>query len=204
MHSSSPLEVISSDKREQILQGAMQVFLSQGYASTSMDRVAAAAGVSKQTIYSYFQDKQGLFTALIERVTIDRMQHIFRAEELSDEPELLRYFAESFLQKMANPEFLSLLRIIISESARFPELANLYTRTVIQRGRSILTDYFQRHPELRIADPEATAQIFCGSLISFLIAQEILYGKEVAPLAGDRLVNALVTLFLDRTSPHPK
>ena len=49
-----------TQKQEQILQGAMQVFLAQGYEGTSMDRIAAAAGVSKHTIYSYFHDKQGV------------------------------------------------------------------------------------------------------------------------------------------------
>lgn len=191
----------TNPKQAQILQGAMQVFLEQGYAATTMDRVAAAAGVSKQTIYSYFQDKQGLFKALIERVTIDRMQHIFQTENLNGEPDrLLRHFATSFLQNMKDPEFLNLLRIIISESARFPELAALYTQTVIKKGRSLLAAYFQQHPELRITDPEATAHIFCGSLVSFLIAQELLHGKEVAPLEDDRLINALIPLFTDRST----
>ena len=52
-------------KQEMILQGAVRVFLQLGYAGTSMDRVASEAGVSKQTIYSNFQDKEGLFTALM-------------------------------------------------------------------------------------------------------------------------------------------
>ncbi len=175
----------------------MQVFLQQGYASTSMDRVATIAGVSKQTIYSHFQDKEGLFTALIERFTIARVQHEFGSEELHGEPAvLLRHLAETILQNMSNPEYLNLLRVIIAESARFPELAKLYSRTVIQKGRSMLAAYFNAHPELGIVDPEATAHIFFGSLVSFLLSQEILYGKETAPLTQQRLVDALLTLLL--------
>jgi AcrR family transcriptional regulator len=71
---SEPSNLVISEKREQILQGAIQVFLQRGYAGTSMDQVATIANVSKQTIYSHFQDKEGLFTALIERVTIERWQ----------------------------------------------------------------------------------------------------------------------------------
>ena len=67
-------------KREQILQGATRVFLQHGYAGTSMDRVAAEAGVSKQTIYSHFQDKEGLFTALIERITTRQLKVEFGPE----------------------------------------------------------------------------------------------------------------------------
>lgn len=187
----------SNDKQEQILAGAMQVFLRQGYANTSMDRVAAVAGVAKQTIYSHFQDKEGLFTALIERVTIQRVQRELGAEELQGEPAIiLRQLADAFLHHMTNPEYMSLLRVVIGESTRFPELAELYSRTVIQKSRSILSNYFRSHPELKITDPEATAHIFLGSLVSFLIAQEILYGKSIMPIEQERLINSLITLIL--------
>ncbi len=191
----------TNDKREQILQGAMQVFLKHGYAGTSMDRVAATAGVSKQTIYSHFQDKDGLFTALIERVTIHRLQHELGATELRGEPAvLLRQLGQVFLTKMGSQEYLSLLRVVIAESVRFPELAQLYSRTVVHRGRQLLSTYFEEHPELNIADPEATAHIFAGSLVSLLISQELLYGKAVSPLEGERVVDALVTLVLGRST----
>ncbi|MCL6434031.1 MAG: TetR/AcrR family transcriptional regulator [Leptolyngbyaceae cyanobacterium HOT.MB2.61] len=188
---------VVSQKREQILQGAMQVFLASGYASTSMDRVAAVAGVSKQTIYSHFQDKEGLFKALMERVTFDRVRNFLGKEEILGEPEVvLPQLAEFFLTVVADQEYLSLLRLIIAESVRFPELAQLYTRSVIQRGRQLLSRYFQSRPELDIADPEAMAQIFVGSLVSYVLAQEILYGKETIPLERDRVITSLVDLML--------
>lgn len=200
---SSPIE-----KREQILQGAMQVFLAHGYAGTSMDRVAATAGVSKQTIYSHFQDKEGLFTVLIERVTIHRLQDELGAESLCDpsenlcgEPEvLLRRLAQAFLDRMSSPDYLNVLRVIVAESGRFPELAELYNRTVIQRGRQILATYFQAHPELNILDPEAMAHVFAGTLVSFCLAQEILHGKQISALTGERVVNELIDLMLKRST----
>jgi AcrR family transcriptional regulator len=186
-----------SDKREQVLQGAMQVFLQRGYAGTSMDRVAAIANVSKQTIYSHFQDKEGLFTALIERVTIGRLQAELGTELWEGEPEpTLRRLAIAYLQKMGDEEYLSLLRVVIGESIQFPELAQLYTRTVIQRGQRLMCDYFNAHPELQITDPEATARIFMGALVSFLVAQEILYGKKIMPFEQERLVDQLVKMVL--------
>ena len=59
---------LSSSKTAAILDGAMRVFLEQGYVGTTMDRVAAAAGVSKPTVYSHFHDKEGLFNALMEQL----------------------------------------------------------------------------------------------------------------------------------------
>jgi AcrR family transcriptional regulator len=185
-------------KQEQILQGAMQVFLRSGYAGTSMDRVAAEAGVAKQTIYSHFQDKQGLFKALMERITIERFINLIYADYLDHPPaELLHQIAEIYLTRIADdPYYLALLRLIIAESERFPELTKLYTQTVIQRGRALFSHYFTAHPEFGIIDPEAIAHIFLGSLVSYVIVQEVLYGKEVMPLERDRLVNNLVQLVL--------
>jgi AcrR family transcriptional regulator len=187
-----------TQKQEQILQGAMRVFLKDGYAGTSMDRVSAEAGVSKQTIYSHFQDKEGLFKALIERVTIANFSSIFCAKELHGEPAiLLREVAETYLMKVAeNPDYLALFRIIITESERFPELAKLYTQNVIQRGRHLLSQYFVLHPELGITDPEATAQIFFGSLVAYMMVQEMLYGKEMMPLSQERILDSLMNLIL--------
>ena len=188
-------------KQEQILQGAMQVFLSHGYAGTSMDRVAAASNVSKQTIYSHFQDKEGLFTALIERITIHRLQQELGCDELEGEPEMmLRQLAIAFFNKMGDEEYLNLFRVVVGESVRFPDLAKLYSRTVIQRGRGLLTAYFRSHPELQIADPEATAQIFLGSLVAFIVSQKILYGEHLMPIAPERLVEALIPLILQGKS----
>ncbi|MBW4521412.1 MAG: TetR/AcrR family transcriptional regulator [Scytolyngbya sp. HA4215-MV1] len=197
-----PTESPPNNKREQILWGALQIFLHHGYASTSMDRVAAEAGVSKQTIYSHFQDKEGLFTALIERVTIHRLQSELPAQPFQGEPcVVLRRLAETFLAKMDDPEYIAFIRLVIAESARFPELAQLYGRTVLQYGYSSLGAYFVQHPELKIADPDAIARIFFGSLSSFVLAQELLQGKHTMPMAKERLIDGLLHCILNGAMP---
>ncbi|ALF51849.1 TetR family transcriptional regulator [Nostoc piscinale CENA21] len=202
--STSPLEIelpAITQKQEQILQGAIRVFLREGYAKTSMDRVSAEAGVSKQTIYSHFQDKEGLFTALMERLTLRCFQSIVSNTELQGEPaSLLRQVGETYLTKVAdNPDYVALLRLVITESQNFPELAKLYNQTVVQRGRFLLSQYFASHPELGITDPEAIAHIFMGSLVSYVILQEIMYGKELVSLSRDRLLDSLMTLVMSQS-----
>lgn len=187
-------------KREQILKGAMTVFLASGYAGTSMDRVAAEAGVSKQTIYSYFQDKEGLFRSLIEQATIIRFTTLFELDHQKVEPEqLLRRLAEIFFNDVVDRgNYIPLLRIVIGESERFPELARLYTQAVVQRGKSMLCEYLRSRKELKLHDPEAIAQIFFGSMVSWVILQKMLYGEESMELSRDRVVNQLIDLILDR------
>jgi AcrR family transcriptional regulator len=196
---SEPSNLVISEKREQILQGAIQVFLQRGYAGTSMDQVATIANVSKQTIYSHFQDKEGLFTALIERVTIERWQAEAGLEVWEGEPETtLRRLAIAYLKKMGDEEYLALLRVVIGESVKFPELTQLYTRTVIQRGQGLICNYFKAHPELKLSDPEATARICMGSLVSFVVTQQILYGSQIMPFEQERLIDELVGMVLRR------
>ncbi len=198
----APTAAGRSDKREQILQGAMQIFLQQGYARTSMDQVAAQAGVAKQTIYSHFQDKEGLFTALIERVTINHFYIELGTEPLQGEPAvILRRLAEVLLNRMGDREYIAFLRLVIAESERFPELAQLFTRTVLQRACQILCTYLESRPELRIPDPLATARIFFGSLAAFILAQEVLHGKYTIPMENERLVESLVGLILGYADP---
>lgn len=187
-----------TQKQEQILQGATRIFLTSGYARTSMDRVAAEAGVSKQTIYSHFGDKENLFIALIERITIGRFRDLIGSESHTKAPEtLLRELATTYLTKVAgNPEYISLMRITIAESERFPDLAKLFSQTVILRGKSLLIEYLKAHPELNISDPEAIAHIFFGSLVSYVMFQNIMHGRELMPLESDRLINTLIDLIL--------
>ncbi|MDP5016006.1 MAG: TetR/AcrR family transcriptional regulator, partial [Dolichospermum sp.] len=63
----------------------------------------------------------------------------------------------------------------------------------------MLSQYFVLHPELGITDPEATAQIFFGSLVGYMMVQEMLYGKEIMPLSRDRILDSLMNLILANT-----
>lgn len=189
-------------KPEQILKGAMQVFLQHGYAGTSMDRVATKAGVSKHTIYNHFQNKQGLFVALIERLVLRNFHNEFGCElPLLEAPaRVLRRFAELILAKMDDPEYIAFTRLLFAESGRFPELAKLYYQEVIQTGHAILRQYFAVHPGLKLIDPDMTARIFIGSLITHGFSQEVLHGKSIEPVSRDQLVSTLIDLILSHQS----
>ncbi|RUS96672.1 hypothetical protein DSM106972_086950 [Dulcicalothrix desertica PCC 7102] len=59
-----------------------------------------------------------------------------------------------------------------------------------------MSEYFLSHPELKLNDPDAIAQIFFGSLVSYIVVQEMLYGKELMPLSRARLLDSLIGLVL--------
>jgi AcrR family transcriptional regulator len=189
----------STDKVEKILQGAMQQFLANGYAATSMDKVAEAAGVSKATVYSHFQDKEGLFRALIEKLARKRFQLILGTQPLQGEPYIvLRGLAKTALNQMVNdPEYQSFERLLMGESARFPELAQVFIGSIAKPAIETISKYLASRPELKIPDPEATARILIGSLVHFVITQEIMHGKDIMPMESDRLIDALTHLIVN-------
>ncbi|MGK7877220.1 MAG: TetR/AcrR family transcriptional regulator [Xenococcaceae cyanobacterium] len=187
----------SVDKAEQILRGALPEFLKHGYASTSMDKVAYSAGVSKQTLYSYFSDKDGLFTALVKHMACEKFQLVW-SKPLKGKPErVLRDLAHRLLKEVNDSEYLCFVRLIVAESGKRPDLAQLFLSNVAVPAIKTLTRYLKEHRELNIVDSEATARIFVGSLIHFIMTQEILHGREIMPIAQERLIDSLVHLIVD-------
>ncbi|MBD2258262.1 TetR/AcrR family transcriptional regulator [Pseudanabaena sp. FACHB-2040] len=199
--SGRPERQLSPEKTEAILEGGMQEFLTHGYAATTMDRVAIAAKVSKATVYSHFQDKEGLFIVLIQRLVEQKFQSIFGAEDdriLQMPPQdVLKSFANRALDIGATePQFLNFMRLILGESGRFPQLARAFVHNIEQTAFSRLCHYLTNCPQLKLADPEATARIFVGAIVHFMIVQEMLHGKDILPMERDRLVNSLVGLIV--------
>jgi AcrR family transcriptional regulator len=193
---------LSPEKAAAILAGGMQEFLAHGYAATSMDRVAAAAGVSKATVYSHFQDKQGLFTALIEQLVQGEFRSTFYADP---NPHATPPAPKVFLRALAyrcldmstqNQQFLNFMRLIIGESGRFPELARIFVQNIERTSFQILQQYFANCSQLKSKDPEATARIFIGALVHFLIVQDMLHGKDIVPMERDRLIDNLLDSIL--------
>ncbi len=196
-----PERELSPEKSAAILSGAMQEFLGNGYAATSMDKVAAAAGVSKATVYSHFQDKENLFRAIIQQMAQEKcpgLDEQFLQQSFQEEPEVhLRNCANRILDStMRDPDFLAFVRLIVGESGRFPELAKIFVSSFDLVGCERLTKYLISQPQLNIPDPEATARIFIGSVVNFLIIQEIMHGKEIMPMECDRFIDSLVYLII--------
>ncbi|MEL7071848.1 MAG: TetR/AcrR family transcriptional regulator [Cyanobacteria bacterium J06581_3] len=192
----------SAVKNAAILDGAMQEFLANGYAATSMDRVAATAGVSKATVYSHFQDKASLFAALVQQLAEDK----FKATSFDPRDErtmkgnprdVLGQLAAEVLDEAAcDPHFCEFMRLIIGESGRFPELSKPYIENVAKPLIDGLTRYLSSCHELELRDPEASARTFMGTLIYFVMVQRVLGGAELMPMEGDRLISTLVDLIV--------
>lgn len=188
---------LSPEKAMAILKGAMQEFLGQGYAGTSMDRVAASAGVSKATVYSHFQDKEGLFAALIRLMAANKMAIFEQSHALTGSARevLSKVLSQGLVQMREDEQFLSFVRLVIGESGRFPRLAKLFVENLSKQGIDRLAMLFRQHPQFEFEDPEAIARIVIGSIVHYKLMQDIMHGHEIVPFESDRIVAALLDLI---------
>jgi len=196
------------DKAAVILAGAMTVFTTQGYTAASMDRIAKAAKVSKPTLYKYFQDKEGLFFALVQQLTERNQQmrrQLLSATEIHRPPsEVLRQIAIFVTDGFSQDQALrNLMRLIIGESDRFPLLAKRFVQEIEKPIIENFTRYLAAQTQLQLSDPMVAARIFVGSIVHYLLVQNVLHGSEILPLERDRLVDGLVQMItaLDTSAP---
>lgn len=194
---------LSSEKTEAILNGAMQEFLEHGYAGARIDKIVAAAGVSKATVYRHFPDKETLFTALIQQIACRK--ELFELQQLQsfeEEPTtFLKRYADGMLDNVASdPQILTFLRIIIGESGRFPELARAFVQNIEKPSLDFLTHYFESHPKLQIPAPEVAARAFIGTLIHFVLLRDVLQSGDIVPIECDRLLDSLLALIIHKNN----
>lgn len=198
---SNSLRQLSPEKTAAILDGATRIFLEEGYSGTTMDRVATAAGVSKPTIYSHFHDKEGLFNALMAQM-VQKMEWAQCAAALRNAPlespeTVLRQLANDMLDScIGNLERITFIRLVMGESGRFPELGRAFVQHADKPTLEALTYYLTHCPDLNLPDPAAIARMFMGTLIYFVITQEMLNGAEIIPMERERLVDLLLRSIL--------
>lgn len=146
-----------------IREAAAALFLEKGYQGTSMDDIAAAAQVSKQTIYTHFANKQELFEDLVLG-NVDRVEtFIARIDVGADLEDDLRRLARDYVAFVARPEVIRLRRLVIAEASRFPELARAYYDRVPARVVAAFAALFKTLTDegrLDAAHPEMAAQHF--------------------------------------------
>lgn len=167
-HSSTatPVSRRGKERMEKILEAATALFLKNGYGYTTMDAVVEKSGGSKATLYSLFPNKGELFRAVVDRVVSIRDGAELGSSENIEE-DLLR-FAMKRLRIVFSTAHMALLRVIIAERDRFPDIARMYYEEGPQRSYHTLSAYLHGTSKLQllsIDDVEEAAEFFAGMLM---------------------------------------
>ncbi|GAS93830.1 TetR family transcriptional regulator [Mycolicibacterium canariasense] len=202
-----PSQAVSTT--EAILQTAVRVFLAHGYEQSSMDAIALQAGVARRTLYNQFANKKALFDATMARLwasmPLDAI--IESTAQVRPADEVLFTIGRTIAGFWAPPEAVAFMRLVIWESARFPEIGQSFMDSGREPARRAVHDYVCRlseEPEFEIPDPDlATAQFID------VILGEVLLGRLVASSSSaldddrcDYVAREAVALFMARYRRH--
>ena len=195
--------------RERLRSAAHRLFLRQGYLATSIDAILAEAGISsKETLYRHYTNKEALFVDVLSHLTMDqpgfseKLAALPTPQDLPSLRKALTLLSREILSMMSQPGYLPLVRMIIAESPRFPQLGTLFFSTVTQRGLGMLTALLQAAREEEIIagiDFDAVTHMLLGGLLTYVL-MKLVTGQEARHHALDR-ADAVVEVIMRALTP---
>lgn len=200
----TPPEKGSVAKRGAIIQAATELFLRDGFGPTSMDEVARTAAVSKQTIYHHFGNKEMLFAAIVRDLSQDLLDTT-AFEAKGDIRAVLRGLGFYLLDLAMQADSLAMHRLIIAESARFPELGQIAYASGARPSIQALARYLanqSRSGVLAVADAEFAAEQFFGLVLGQLHLRALICGERPGKRRLHAWVDGAVETFLHGHRRH--
>jgi AcrR family transcriptional regulator len=196
-----PQESRSPLKETQILDGAAMVFARDGFGRASMSQIAAAAGVSKGTLYNYFPGKEALFAAWVQRECSVRIALIFDDLTATARPaETLRRIGRRMLEMLLSDSGLLVYRMVVAEAGHFPSLAEAFFAAGPQRAVASLAGWIRSQVAagtLAVNDAEfAAEQLFSLMQTRLLMRRRLGLQDGVQSPQIEHVVDEAVTLFL--------
>ncbi|WP_245263261.1 TetR/AcrR family transcriptional regulator [Azorhizobium doebereinerae] len=189
------------EKRRQILAGARAVFLERGFDAASMGDIARAAGVSKGTLYVYFEDKVDLFASLVTSECNETAERLFVLD--ANEPDVeaaLMKLGVSFVEAMLRPSHVATVRTVIAIAEKFPEIGLRFLDAGPDSGIRRLSAFLKakvQQGQLDIEDTDAAASQFL-SLAKDTILAPALFGAaaSIQRAQMEKVVTRAVRLFM--------
>lgn len=178
----------------------MQLFLVRGYSATRLEDIAGAAGVAKGTSYNYFENKGRLFLSVIEHNTqcqVDGAMAIVRDHQGSM-ASLVQVLLTTWWSSVLSKTTGGLLKVVISESTKFPAIASFYLDSVIKPLQEILTDVLRQGEvsgEFREIDAEAVSQALLDNLL-MLAQRRVTFNGGTNVEDFSKAVEATFEIFL--------
>lgn len=192
--------------RERILQAASEAFQSQGY-EVSMDAIASAAEVSKQTLYNQFGSKEELFKAIVATRAETLRAPLANASPERPPRDVLMDLVRQYYALAITPAAAGFMRMLISTSARFPEIGVDFYDVGPHATLRALTDWIAREDRLGrldAADPKLAAEHFLSLILGHMQLKGLL-GLDVVPSEAEleRRARFCVDTFMRAFAPRP-
>lgn len=169
----------AQDRPREICAAALEVFADKGFAAAKLDEIARRAGVSKGTLYLYFEDKEDLFRAVVRDTIAPNIEIIRGLLDAAELPfaDIVRMFLPRFAEMVASVPIGPVAKMVIGESRNFPELAKVWHDEVVSKAIGLLAGLIQKaqaRGEVRAGDPRLHAFSLMGPMILGLLWRETL------------------------------
>lgn len=193
------------DRPQEIVEAAFAAFAEHGYSQARVEDVARRAGVSKGLTYLYFRTKEELFKAVIRHVVTRRVEALIRVveqTELSSE-DFLRGPMLDFMQRIPDSRVPVVIRLLLAEAPRHPDLVDYYWENVVSRGLTAIRRFLERgieRGEFRRTAVDDLPQLFIAPVVLSVI-WKILFNKR--SLDTDRLIETHLELILAHIRVEP-
>ena len=190
-------------KFEQVLDGAREIFMRDGFEGASVDDIARAAGVSKATLYSYFPDKRLLFMEVASTQCARQAREALHTIDQSQPPRVvLSQVGHRFLGFILSDMGQRIFRVCVAEADRFPELGQVFYNSGPSKVHRAITDYIRiavARGELAVEDHDLAADQFVELCKADLWPRLVFGIKETFTGAErSRVVEGAVQTFLAR------
>lgn len=158
----------------ELAEAALDLFVERGFAATRLEDVAQRAGVSKGTLYLYFDSKEALFKAVIQDGILPVLaeNEALLAQHTGSACALMRMLLNNWWQKIGQTRFSGIPKLMVAEARNFPELAEYYVDNVIKRGRQLVGAALERgmrSGEFRHLDIETAIDVIIAPILMLLI-----------------------------------
>jgi AcrR family transcriptional regulator len=192
----------AAERREAIIEAALDEFIARGFTATRLDDVAKRAGVAKGTIYLHFKDKESMFEELIRTALVPLIGRLHAPPPIGGSVrDAVEGFAKNFITEVANTRRGDIVRLIVAEGPRFPAIADFYYREVVSRGLAgmrALIELAVARGEIRHKDLSRFPQILVAPAIVAVIWQS-LFSKH-APLDAIEMFRVHLDLIFGERS----
>ena len=190
-----------SGKRRQIVEGARQVFMAQGFDAASMGEIARVAGVSKGTLYVYFKSKEELFEAIVQQECRANAEQIFDLDPGDHDVEgVLTRLGIGYVQFLCRPGRASPLRTVIAIAERMPEIGRRFYESGPAFGLAQLEGYLRAQVAagvLAVEDCEVAAAQFMDACLATVFKPVLFnFGAAPTPERIEHVVKIAVRTFL--------
>lgn len=195
----------------ELLSAALEVFAEHGFAAARLEDVARRAGVTKGTIYLYFDDKEALFRAVVREAILPNIAQAERNVETSggSARALLREFLLGWWRVIGESNLSAVPKMVISEAAHFPSLARFYYDEVVSRGHRLIASILERgiaSGEFRPTDIPSAVRLALAPLVIAVIHKHSLYScvrEAGSSFDARRYVQTHIDIFLRGLTAEP-